>query len=103
MAKSGEGFRWLQLQSVSDNLHSPPPALTAELNWSVINMGMFVVTPPAPSPAPTRLFQCNVSPCWEPREWVPAGWEELWEGISLPLTTGAFVSTPRRQPRRSHC
>lgn len=37
---------------MSDNLHSPPPALIAELNWSLINTGMFVVIPPALSPVP---------------------------------------------------
>lgn len=73
MAKSEEGFDWLLLWSMFDNLHSPPPALVAELNWSFINMGMFAVPPAAPSPAPTWLLQGNAQPCREPLAGARAG------------------------------
>lgn len=54
-------------------------------------MGVFAV-PPAPSSAPTWLFQGNANPCWEPLERVPAGWEG-----TVPLAAVAFVSTRRRE------
>lgn len=44
LPESAKGSEWLQLQSPSDNLHSPPPALIAALSRSLGTAGLPVVS-----------------------------------------------------------
>lgn len=99
MAKSGEGFDWLQPWSMFDNLHPPPPALIAALNWSFINTGTFAVTAPAPSPA------YLAAPAGSPWAGASPGWEGCGEGCgkgpSSSSTTGRGTSSPTLGTRSS--
>lgn len=67
-----------------DNLHPPPPALVAALNWCLINRAMFAVPPAAPSPA------YLAAPAGSPWAGASPGWEglggDVGRGTSSPTT-----------------